>query len=107
MFAGDEARLTAAMQAIGVQVAVPQDLATGGLDLSDPAQVGLLLGQLRSWRQAGYRLIVHMAPPCSTFSRVRHRKLPGGGGPRLLRGREDPICPHSLTVAFKKLSKCK
>ena len=28
------------------------------------------------------------SPPCSTFSRARHNPLPGGGGPRPLRGRD-------------------
>ena len=35
------------------------------------------------------------SPPCSTWSRARHRPLPGGGGPRPLRTREEPFaCIH-------------
>ena len=38
-------------------------------------------------------LSVGGGPPCSTWSRLRHRPLPGGGGPRPLRSRADPfIC---------------
>ena len=32
-------------------------------------------------------------PPCSTVSRARHRRLPGGGGPRPLRSRARPFLP--------------
>ena len=35
----------------------------------------------------------HGGPPCATFSRSRHRRLPGGGGPRPLRHREDVWMP--------------
>merc|ERR1712051_829771 len=45
----------------------------GGADLRDRAQVHLLLDQLRRWVALGYDLVVHLAPPCATFSTARDR----------------------------------
>ena len=42
---------------------------------------------------SGLIVAVMASPPCSTVSRARHRRLPGGGGPRPLRSRADPFVP--------------
>ena len=40
--------------------------------------------------RAGRVFAVGAGPPCATWSAARHIPLPGGGGPRPLRAREDP-----------------
>ena len=58
-----------------------------GADLLDPeawqALQDLVIAR-RVWSIGG-------GPPCSTWSRLRHRPLPGGGGPRPLRARAAPF----------------
>ena len=66
-------RLSQAMRALGIQVAEPQDLETGGLDLRKPADLRRFREQLARWARLGYTIVLHLAIPCSTFSRARDR----------------------------------
>merc|ERR1712051_777086 len=61
------------MQALGIQTAEPQDLLSGGLDLMDPTGIAHLVEQLRAWAGLGYRIYLHLAVPCATFSPARDR----------------------------------
>ena len=56
----------------GVSVEPPQDAGTGGYDLLDPAGREALL---RRWKELlrTHRIVVHFAPPCSTFTFARNR----------------------------------
>ena len=65
--------LTQAMLKLGVACEPPNDLAHGGTDFASRPQVDLLKAHLRALRISGKRLIIHLAPPCSTFSRARDR----------------------------------
>jgi hypothetical protein len=65
--------LTTAVASAGVRTAPPNDVATGGFDLSSRAgldQAKDYLKELSAWTET---LMVHLAPPCSTFSRARDR----------------------------------
>jgi hypothetical protein len=56
-----------------VRTAPPNDVATGGFDLGSRAgldQAKDYLKELSEWTET---LMVHLAPPCSTFSRARDR----------------------------------
>ena len=46
----------------------------------------------------------HGGPPCTTFSRSRHRRLPGGGGPRPLRHRQNVWQPKAGLSAKEHLT---
>ena len=56
-------------------------------DLCDPVAYQALLEECLAGHVAG----VMASPPCSTYSRARHRQV-SGGGPRPLRGRSDCFC---------------
>ena len=71
-FAG-EGVLTAAVAAEGVPCVDPQDVASGGADFGDVDQVDRVKKYLHQLTVEGKRLILHFAPPCSTFSRARDR----------------------------------
>ena len=73
-FAGD-ANLSEAMGDIGFDVAMPEDLAKGGVDFSDESQVLGLKTRLRKFSEEGRRLCLHLAPPCATFSGARDRSF--------------------------------
>ena len=72
-FAGS-ACLTDAVKAEGVQVREPDDLAYGGVDFSKAADVTALKGELREIAASCGKLVLHLAPPCSSFSRARDRR---------------------------------
>ena len=71
-FAGDGV-LSAAVSALGIPCDDPQDVATGGADFGDLHEVEKIKQRLYGYYVAGYKLVVHFAPPCSTFSRARDR----------------------------------
>ena len=71
-FAGEGA-LTSAMSKAGVPVRFPDDLAGGGTDFQDKHAVDELRRELGEVVASGVKLMVHFAPPCSTFSRARNR----------------------------------
>ena len=71
-FAGD-ARLTEAFRAVGIRCRAPDDLVTGGTDFEIASQVRKVREELRALRTDDLCLAIHLAPPCSTFSRARDR----------------------------------
>ena len=71
-FAG-KGSLTRAVEAAGVPVRSPEDLAAGGTDFSNKEAVDMLRLELGELAASGVKLMVHFAPPCSTFSRARCR----------------------------------
>ena len=71
-FAGNGV-LTNGVKKEGVPTAVPEDLVMGGLDFLDYDTVGLVKERLANRAADGTKLMVHFAPPCSTFSRARDR----------------------------------
>ena len=92
IFAG-KGVLTKEVQKYGIRCEPPNDLASGGTDFRDPKQVenlkDLAMERLKSTRY----LVIHLAPPCASFSRARDRSyktrlrssiypegLPGKGG---------------------------
>eukprot|EP00974_Lingulodinium_polyedra_P055989 5384280-Lingulodinium_polyedra.AAC.1 len=44
-------------------------------------------------------------PPCSTWSRARWNPLPGGGGPRPLRTRDEPWGRSDLSLSAREAEK--
>ena len=65
--------LTSAVSAAGVPVRLPDDLASGGADFQSKEAVLTLRQELADLAASGVRLMVHFAPPCSTFARARDR----------------------------------
>ena len=61
------------MERVGFQVAPPQDVESCGIDFEDDSQVVALWSYWASLREAGFQLVFHFAPPCSSFSAVRDR----------------------------------
>ena len=72
LFAG-EGVLAKVMLYLGVSCEPPNDLANGGTDFGSRLQVEQLKSSLRLLCTEGKKLIVHLAPFCSTFSRARDR----------------------------------
>ena len=62
------------MRDAGIACRQPDDGASGGTDFSVAAQVTALKDELRRRSDEGFRLCIHLAPPCSTFSRARDRR---------------------------------
>ena len=65
--------LTSAVVEAGVPARFPDDLASGGVDFEDRRAVDALGRELGELVASGVLLMVHLAPPCSTFSRARCR----------------------------------
>jgi len=72
LFAG-QGLLSRAVSRVGIDVAPPEDAASGGADFEDPAQINKLKELWRQWFNDGWALVFHAAPPCSSFSRARDR----------------------------------
>jgi len=70
--AGD-AGLTQAVSEAGVQVLPPNEFTKGGTDLTCEEAVESLKEDLMEQHQRGHLIVLHIAPPCSTFSRARDR----------------------------------
>ena len=85
------------MQAAGVNCRPADDGAHGGTDFSQAAQVSSLKSELRGYVAEGLSLYLHLAPPCSTFSRARDRRAD-----TRLRSMEHPvgIPPLSTEVVY-------
>ena len=99
LFAG-AAGLTSAVDSAGLPVLPPNEVDLGGTDFRDPEQVEKLKQLMRELAEAEgtdkekgalRKLFIHLAPPCSTFSkakdrswrtRVRSRAQPIGIPPR-------------------------
>ena len=71
-FAGS-ARLSAAMADAGLETRRPDEHSAGGTDFRDPTQVQEAFEALEELASSGKALVVHLAPPCATFSRARDR----------------------------------
>ena len=71
-FAG-QGPLTSAASAAGVPTRPPDDLALGGVDFESKEAVEGVRRELGELAASGVKLVVHFAPPCSTFSRARGR----------------------------------
>ena len=65
--------LTSAVSSVGVPVRGPDDVALGGYDFQYSDTVLELRREFGELAASGVQLMVHFAPPCSTFSRVRSR----------------------------------
>ena len=65
--------MTSAAAAAGVPTRSPDDLATGGVDFENKEAVDGVRRELGELAASGVKLVVHFAPPCSTFSRARGR----------------------------------
>ena len=92
--------LTAAMRAAGIDCRDPDDAANGGTDFSISEQVSSLKDELRSLSDQGYRLCLHFAIVCATFTRARDRRAS-----TRLRSMDHPegIPPQSEDVLYANL----
>ena len=72
VFSGN-GKLSAAVKRLGVPVAPPQDLLSGGVDFSCDSAVRELWLVWDAWVAGGAQVVFHFAPPCATFSRARDR----------------------------------
>ena len=70
-FAG-EGVLSDAVAAFGVEV-VKDEAAADGTDFLEVDQVEALRSKMETWLRSGRAVALHLAPPCSTFSRARDR----------------------------------
>ena len=66
------ARLTAAVRALDIE-AEADEASDGGTNFLDMDAVDDLKKYLQEKQRNGYRVALHLAPPCSTFSRARDR----------------------------------
>ena len=73
VFAGS-AVLTRKVKELGIATHEPDDLAYGGTDFRDAEAVEKFKNRLRDLTAGKGRVFLHMAPPCSTFSRARDRR---------------------------------
>ena len=74
LFAGDAEFSKACLEA-GLRVHEPDDVRWGGTDFLDPASVATLELRMERWARIASPLVVHLAPPCATFSRARDRSV--------------------------------
>lgn len=58
-----------------------------------------LLTTIRQWILAGYVAGILTAPPCETWSEVRHLPTESSSYPRPLRSAQDPMCLSGLSAA--------
>ena len=72
IFAGEGA-LSRIAASKGMPTLQPDEVAAGGTDFTIQSDVDALKAKLADWKQRGVKWILHMAPPCSTFSRARDR----------------------------------
>ena len=61
------------MQEAGVATLPPDEVEAGGVDFTSRADLGASRTKLKRLHDEGYQLILHFAPPCSTFSTARNR----------------------------------
>ena len=84
LFAGTGV-LSRAVSESGIPTDWPNEASEGGTDFRDEEQVELLRCHLRSIVADGQQLVLHIAPPCHTFSRAKDRS-----GRTRVRSREKP-----------------
>ena len=58
---------------LGVKVLPPDEVTEGGTDFGSKTQVEKLKEKLKELAEETAQLIIHLAPPCATFSRARDR----------------------------------
>ena len=71
-FAG-EGGLTAAVLKAGVPANPANDHCTGGVGFSDMNEVNAVKDYIKGLHASGVQVMLHVAPPCATFSRARGR----------------------------------
>ena len=71
-FAG-EGGLTAAVVKAGVPADPANDHFTGGVDFTDANEVNTVKDYIKGLHASGVQVMLHVAPPCATFSRARDR----------------------------------
>ena len=74
IFAG-KGVLTKAVEELGMKAEIPDDFQHGGTDFRESKQVDALKGKLATLAAKTNHLVVHLAPPCATFSRARDRSV--------------------------------
>ena len=104
--------LSKAVERVGFQVAPPQDLASGGIDFEDDAQVLSLWGYWASLREAGFMLAFHFAPPVQRSQQyvteasaldcahVSTRRAWTRAKPRQQQGTAQPETPRCLSATW-------
>ena len=97
-FAG-VASLSSAVGAFGVN-AIADEVEKGGTDFEDEKAVLSLKAELEAMRNQGSLIMVHLAPPCSTFSRARDRskktRLRSSRYPEGLPGKQDKVASANV-----------
>ena len=82
--------LTQAVERAGVPVDPPDELADGGTNFGNDWEVEVVKNYLAELASSGVILMLHVAPPCATFSRARDRswktRLRSTARPQGLRG---------------------
>jgi hypothetical protein len=73
LFAGT-GKLTQAVQAAGIECRRPDEYSVSGVNFDSVKEVRELKDELRRHHEAGRKLVLHLAPPCATFSRARDRR---------------------------------
>ena len=72
-FQAGEGGLTRAVAAAGVAVLPPDEVESGGANFASQSDMGALRSKLKTLSDEGHQLVIHLAPPCSTFSLARNR----------------------------------
>ena len=67
--------LTDAIKKLGIKAEVPNDFQHGGTDFRVSKQVEDLKDRLSVLAAQTHHLVLHLAPPCATFSRARDRSV--------------------------------
>ena len=67
--------LTDAVKALGNKTEAPNDFQSSGSDFRESKQVTKLKEKLSLLAAEANFLVVHLAPPCATFSRARDRSF--------------------------------
>ena len=77
--------LTECMRKSGIHTAKPDEIFFGGTDFMQAEQVEALKEKIDEWAKIASRMVIHLAPPCRTFSRARDR-----GSATRLRSPQEP-----------------
>ena len=115
-FFSGEGGLTAAVARTGVPTDPANDHFSGGVDFSNVAEVNALKEYIQGLHASGIQVMLHVAPPCATFSRARDRswktRLRSKDRPQGLLGKgwqckqANLIARHALDVVEFAVSEC-
>ena len=72
LFAG-RGKLTSAAAANNVLTCDPDEVSSGGTDFTSEEQIEKVRTRITGYIAQDLQVVLHMAPPCSTFSRARDR----------------------------------